>query len=116
MAAMTTVLEEHRDLGDSRVYAQPTHTLGLPRLCVQKRHTPSGQQTVAEDSFTIQNGVKDVDGNVLPTRASVAITVRRPINMDPTDTGLASAISLSQEFIDSDEFAAMVSGQKFVAS
>lgn len=115
MADMTTVLQRHRNFGDTVVYEQPGHTVKVPKIVVQKRHTPSGKQTVAEDSITVSNGAVGSDGALLPGRSSVQVIVRRDVvSIDPTDTSVADAVTLMQEIIASGNFQRAVDSQTFL--
>lgn len=115
MADMTTVLQRHRNYGDTVVYEQPGHTVKVPKIVVQKRHTPSGKQTVAEDSLTFSNGAVDSTGALLPGRSSVQIIIRRDVvNIDPADTSLADARTLALEALASDNFTRMQDSQTFL--
>lgn len=112
MAAMSTALTEFSDNGNSRTYVQSGHTALEPKLVIQKRKIPQGSQVMIEDTISVVNSTSDVDSVVLPQRASVVITVRRPSNGASADTD--AAVATARDIIAGDEFTAMVSTQNFL--
>lgn len=113
MAGMTTVLTPF-DTGkpNGRTYTLDTHTVAKPRLCVQKRRVPAGNQKVAEDSVFIMSGSEDADGNPIPERSSVEIVVRRSIEADTADLSVVLAAAI--DIIASDEFSNTVDTQEYL--
>lgn len=109
MAGMSTSLSVFSTSENARTYAAPGHTPSLPHLVTQKRRVPSGNQTVAEDTFTVIYGTSDAADNVLAQKVSFASVVRRPINGDAAD--VAAALAVFRDIVNSDEFSAMVGGQ-----
>jgi hypothetical protein len=109
MAAMTTALTEFSDNGDSRTYTYTGHTVLSPKIVIQKRRVPSGNQTVAEDSVNVLVATKDVANVVLPQKVSFSVTVRRPINGTAAD--VTAALATFRDVIAGDEFAATVNSQ-----
>jgi hypothetical protein len=73
---------------------------------------PSGAQTVLEDTISIISGTVDATGAALPQRASITLTLRRPID------GLAADVSAVQSIIAdviySDEWANTILTQEFL--
>lgn len=112
MSAMTTVLTEFADSGNSRTYSQPLHTVLKPSLVLQKRKVPSGTQTVAEDTVTVLQATVDADGATIPQRVSISIIVRRPINGQQAD--IDAALVTARDLIASDEFTNTVNSQEFL--
>lgn len=109
MAGMTTVLTEFSSSENSRTYVFSGHTPTEPRLVLQKRRVPSGQQIVAEDSMTVVYGTLDSDGLPIAQKVSFAATVRRPISGESAD--VTAALATFRDIVASDEFGAMVTGQ-----
>lgn len=116
MAALATALTEFSDNGDSRTYTIPGHTVTKPRLCIQKRKVPVGNQVMAEFSASIVYGVLAGDGSVAPEKVSQGVAVRYPVTADPTDlaTQNAAALVVLRDFVASDEFGAAVTSQAWV--
>lgn len=112
MAAMTTVLKEFTDNGNSRTYSQATHTAVKPHLVLQKRKVPSGNQTVLEDTITVLAATEDSDGAVLPSRILYTASVRRPV--DGTAADVTSMLAVFRDIVASDEFANMIDKQEWV--
>lgn len=112
MAAMTTALTEFSDNGNSRTYVQADHTALKARLVVQKRRVPSGSQVVLEDTIHVISETPDVDGEILPQRASFSVTVRRPKN--GTDADTTAMLAIFRDIVAGDEFANTVTTQEFL--
>lgn len=113
MAAMSTVLKEFSDDGNSRTYALSTHSWNKPQLVLQKRKVPSGAQVVAEDTVTVLSATSDADGLSLPSRVSFSVTVRRPINGDNDD--VTAMLAIFRDIVAGDEFANVVGKQWYLS-
>jgi len=113
MAAMTTVLTEFADNGNSRTYTQASHTALKPLLVLQKRKVPSGNQTVIEDTVTVLSATEDSDGAILPQRVSFSATVRRP--KDGTAADVTAMLAVFRDIVAGDEFANMVDTQEYLS-
>lgn len=112
MAAMTTVLTEFSTNGNSRTYELPGHTVFDPKICIQKRRVPSGNQTVAEDTITVLQSTVDADGSVLPQKVSFEVKVRRPIDGQSVD--LTELLAVFRDIVAGDEFGDVVNTQGFL--
>ena len=113
MAAMTTVLTEFSDNGNSRVYALPLHTVVKPQMLTQKRKVPTGNQVTIEDVVNVQIATEDVDGAVLPQRVGFQVIVTRPIGHDAAD--VTAALAIIRDIIASDEFTNTVNTQEYLS-
>lgn len=116
MAALATTLTEFSDNGDSRTYTTSGHTATKPKLVLEKRKVPVGNQTMAEFTCTVVHGVDDADGAVMPQRVSLSAAARYPVDADPTDlaTEIAAAFVILQDIVQSDEFEAAITSQNWV--
>lgn len=117
MASLAATLTEFSDSGNSRTYTASGHTAVKPKLVVQKRTVPTGNQTMSEYSGTVVFGVNDPDGGVAPQKVSMGVTVRYPVlAVDGSDlaTQIAAALVLLRDFVASDEFGASVTSQNWV--
>jgi hypothetical protein len=116
MGALATALTEFADNGDSRTYTASGHTAQKPRLVIQKRKVPVGNQTMSEFSATVVYGTEDADGAVMPQKVSLGATARYPVNGDSSDlaTQLAAALVILQDIVQSDEFTASITSQNWV--
>lgn len=112
MAAMTTALTEFSDNGNSRTYTYTGHTALIPKLVLQKRRVPSGNQTVIEDTITVLVATKDADNNVLPQKVSFSATIRRPLN--GTSADVTAALATFRDIIAGDEFGTTVTTQNWL--
>lgn len=112
MAAMATSLTEFSTLGDSRVYTYGTHSAMAPKMVLQRRKVPSGNQIVAEDVVTVLQSTTDADGNVLAPRVSITATIRRPITGQAAD--VTALLAVFRDVVAGDEFANTVSTQEFL--
>jgi len=113
MAAMTTVLTEFSDNGDSRTYTTSGHTISKPKLVLQKRRVPAGNQVVSETSISVIHGCEDSAGDILPQKVSFQAIVRSPLQAIAADVAAAKAIFL--DIIAGDEFANAVLTQEYLS-
>lgn len=112
MAAMTTVLTEFSSNGNSRTSTYSGHTAIMPKLVIEKRKVPEGNQTMAEYSFKTIEATTDADGAVLPQKVSIETIVRYPILGDADE--ITSALAVHRDVIAGDEFGNSVSTLNFL--
>jgi hypothetical protein len=112
MAGMTTVLTEFSSLGNSRTSTLTGHTASKPKLVIEKRRVPEGNQTMAEYSFKTIEATTDADGDVLSNKVSIETIVRYPI--DGTSTDVDAALAVHRDITAGDEFANSVSTQEWL--
>ncbi len=112
MAAMLTALTEFSDKENSRTYTSTGHTVSKPKLVVQKRRVPSGNQSVQETTISVIHGTEDSAGAILPQKVSMKVVVTYPIS------GLASEVTnvqtILRDIIAGDEFANTVTTQEYL--
>jgi len=113
MAAMTTALTEFSTLGDSRTYTTSGHTTSKPKIVVQKRKVPSGNQVMSEVSVAVIHATEDDASLILPQKVNMTVTVRSPINGQSTDVD--AALVILRDIIAGDEFANSVGTQEFLS-
>lgn len=108
MAAMTTVLQAYASNGNSWKYIIPaSHTASKPRLVLQKRKEPVGNQVMKEYVTSIVYGTTDsVSGLIIPQRVAFDISVRSPVNGAAADFNAAFATFI--DVVGSTEFAAAI--------
>lgn len=114
MAGMSTVLTEFADNGDSRTCTTSGHTASKPKLVIQKRKVPVGNEAVAEYSFSVVHGTEDAEGLPLPQRVSFTATVRYPVAGDAAD--ISAALAIFKDAVAGDEFAASVTSQNWMVN
>lgn len=117
MPALAATLTEFADNGNSRTYTSASHLASKPKLVVQKRTVPVGNQTIAEFSAAVVQGVDGADGGIAPQKVSMTATVRYPtLDADSTDlaTIIAACLVLFRDIVASDEFGASVTSQNWV--
>lgn len=107
MAAMTTVLTEFSNNGNSRTSTLVGHTAVKPRLIIEKRRVPEGNQTMAEFQATIFIATEDADGAVLSNKVSFGVVARYPVL--GTSSDVTAALAILADVIAGDEFASSVS-------
>lgn len=112
MAAMTTALTEFADNGNSRTYTYTGHTAAEPRLVLQKRRVPSGDQTILETTVQVLSSTEDATGALLASRVSFQATVRSPIDGIAAD--VTAALAVFRDIIAGDEFTNTVSTQEWL--
>lgn len=112
MTAMVTALTEFADNGNSRTYTYAGHTASDPKLVLQKRRVPEGNQTVVEDTVSVLSGTEDANGDVLPQKVLFTATIRRPVSGIASD--VTAALAIFRDIIAGDEFANTVDTQEWL--
>lgn len=113
MAAMTTVLTEFSDNGNSRTYSLSGHTFSKPKLVIQKRKVPSSETGVAEDSVKVVYGTEDSNGDLISSKIAMEVIIRRPANGISTDVD--AALVVLRDIVAGDEFATMIDTQDYLS-
>jgi hypothetical protein len=109
MAAMSTVVTEFADNGNSRTYFYTGHTALKPKLVIQKRKVPSGKQVMLEDSVKNVVATTDPLSVIMAEKISFEVIVRRPTLALAAD--VTAALATIRDIVAGDEFAAMVTTQ-----
>lgn len=87
-----------------------------PKLVIQKRIVPVGNQVMAEFEFSVVSAVLDSDGGIASQKVSAGAKFRYPITgVDPTDLSSTQTEVLTaiRDAVASDEFAASVLSLNF---
>lgn len=106
MAAMTTILTELTDKGDTVIYSLAAHTDLKPALVIQRNKPAVGSQIVTENSFQVSMATVDAAGLALPAKFTIEAKVRGPITGAAADRD--AALSVFRDIVASDEFTALV--------
>lgn len=109
MAAMSTVLTEFSTNGNSRTSQLSGHTAVSPRLVIEKRRVPEGNQTMVEQSVKVVYATQDSEGAVLANKVTFEIVGRYPLMGTYTD--VTAALAIAADIIGGDEFASSMSTQ-----
>lgn len=109
MAAMTTALTEFSNMGNSRTSTLQGHTSVAPKIVIEKRRVPEGNQTMCEYSCKVVIATVDAEGLVLANKVSFEAVVRYPVLGQSSD--VAAALAFFADIIAGDEFANSVSTQ-----
>lgn len=112
MAAMSTVLTEFSNQGNSRTSTLATHTAVLPKLVIEKRRVPEAGQTIAEYSVKAVMATVDAADVVLSQKVSFEMVVRYPVQGQADD--IAAALVVIRDIIAGDEFGNSVSTQEWL--
>lgn len=115
MAAMTTALTEifSQSGGNSRTYAQPSHTTLAPKLVLQKSKPGTGVNGVASDTLSVIAQTDDDDGVPISSKIMFSVEVRRPLSGQSAD--VTAQLAIFRDIVASDEFTSMVNSQLPVA-
>jgi hypothetical protein len=111
MAAMTTVLTEFSQSGNSRTSTFTGHTAVKPKLVIEKRRVPEGNQVMIEYSAKVIQATED-DGAILQQKISFEATVRHPVAGQAAD--VTAALATFVDVIAGDEFANSVVTQEWL--
>jgi hypothetical protein len=113
MAGMTTVLTEFANNGNSRTSTYTGHTALEPRLVIEKRRVPEGNQTMIEYSAKVVSSTEDSDGAILSNKVSFEAVVRYPVL--GTSADVTAALAIFRDIIAGDEFGNSVSTQEYLS-
>lgn len=112
MAGMTTVLTEFSTSGNSRTSTYTGHTAAEPKLVIEKRRVPEGNQTMIEYSFKVVEATTDDSSVILSQKISFEAVVRYPMLGQSSD--VTGALAIFRDVIAGDEFANSVSTQEWL--
>lgn len=112
MAAMTTVLTEFANNGNSRTCTLAGHTVLKPQLVIEKRKVPATSNAVSEYSCKTIYATEDADGNVLASKVSIETVVRYPANGQTAE--ITSALATHRDVVAGDEFGNSVDTQEWL--
>jgi len=112
MAAMTTVLKPFSENGNSRTTTTSGHTAAMPKLVIEKRRVPEGNQTMIEYEARVIHATEDDDGAVLAQKVSLGLMVRYPVSGQAAD--VAAALVILRDICAGDEFENSVSTQEWL--
>jgi len=107
MAAMTTVLTVTDIQSGKFTYSTSGHTAQKAKIVVGNHRVPTGNQVMAEFSFSVLHSTEDDDGIILPQKAGITVSCRQPINGQSTD--MDAVVAIVRDIVASDEFANSVS-------
>lgn len=114
MTALVTVLTEFSTNGDSKTSTTAGHLTSKPKLVVEKRRVPVGNQTVSEYVASVIQGAIDPDGNALPSKVVMSATVRIPLNIKAGETTVADVLAIFRDVVQSTEFGNSVTTQNWL--
>lgn len=112
MAAMTTVLVEFSNNGNSKTSTLTGHTAAKPKIVIEKRKVADGNQTMAEYNCKVIHATVDAEGLVLQNKVSFEACVRYPLLGAAAD--VTAALAVFRDIIAGDEFAASVNTQNWL--
>jgi hypothetical protein len=112
MAGMTTVLTEFSTSGNSRTSTYTGHSAIEPKLVIEKRRVPEGNQTMVEYSAKVVSSTVDADGVILQQKVSFEAVVRYPVL--GTSTDVTAALAIFRDLIAGDEFGNSVTTQEWL--
>lgn len=112
MAAQTTALTVFSNYGDNRTYTTSGHVTSKPKLVIQKRKVPVGNQTVAETTIQVIHATADAASEILKDKVSMMATVRTPLAGDSAD--VAAVLAIFRDIVAGDEFANAVTTQEYL--
>lgn len=112
MAAMTTVLTEFSNNGNSRTSSLTGHTAAKPRLVIEKRKVPTAQGQMIEQSVKTVYSTTDAEGNILTNKITFETIARYP--MDGVQADVDAARAIHSDITVGDEFANSVTTQEWL--
>jgi hypothetical protein len=112
MAAMTTVLTEFSNIGNSRTSTTSGHTAVKPKVVIEKRRVPEGNQVIVEYAMKVVHATVDADGVILGNKVSFEVVTRYPLAGVSADRD--AALAIFRDIIAGDEFANSVNTQEWL--
>lgn len=113
MAGMTTVLTEFANNGNSRTNTLSTHTAVKPRLVIEKRRVPDGNQIMIEYGCKVIFATTDVNDLILSNKVSLEVVVRHPTSGNAGD--VTAALAVFRDIVAGDEFANSITTQEWLS-
>lgn len=111
MAARTITLVRQTVEGNRLTSTEPTHTIALPKVVIEKRTIPATAEANATYSSKVVHGSVDASADPLVGKISFEAVVRFPA--DCSDAGRDAALVTFRDLIASDEFTVAVATQAF---
>lgn len=112
MAGMTTVLTEFAQNGNSRTSTYTGHTAVEPKLVIEKRRVPEGNQTMVEYNAKVVSSTEDAAGEILSQKVSFEAVVRYPV--DGISADITAALAVFRDVVAGDEFANSTTTQEWL--
>lgn len=113
MAAMSTVLTEFSNNGNSRTSTTAGHTAVKPKLVIEKKKVPDGGvNSVAEFSVKVVHATTDPESTIITQKVSFEAVVRYPVQGSGDD--IAAALVIFRDIIAGDEFGSSVTTQNWL--
>lgn len=112
MAAMTTALTEFSQNGNSRTSTTSGHTTSDPKIVIESRRVPVGNQVVAEYQLRVSHATDNSDGDQLPQKVSMTAKVAFPVTGTTTDRD--AVLAIFRDIIAGDEFANSVATSEWL--
>lgn len=109
MAGMSTALTEFSTTGNSKTSTYTGHTALKPKLVIEKRRVPVGDQQVLEYSAKVVAATVDSENAVLPQKISFEVVVRYPALGASAD--VTAALAIIRDIVQSDDFTNSVNTQ-----
>jgi hypothetical protein len=113
MAAMTTVLTEFSNNGNSRTSTVTGHTAVEPHLVIEKRRVPDGNQIMVEYSAKVVYATTDADNAVMAQKIAFEASVRYPVLGQSAD--ITAALAVFRDIVAGDEFGNSVDTQEWLS-
>lgn len=109
MAAMSTILTEFSDNGNSRQYTLSDHSFSDVRKVLQKRVEGV---TVLEDQIMVLYSTTDANSAPMAQKVSFTVIVKRPRGCAAAD--VTSSLAVFRDIVAGDEFTNTVNTQEWV--
>lgn len=112
MAAMTTVLKYYGgSTANTQTYELPGSTMSKPKLLVVRRKPASGNQQAQSVGGDIVYATTNPDGEILSVKQVFGADYREPLDGSTTDRD--AALVVFRDWVNSDEFTALVQSGSF---
>jgi hypothetical protein len=107
---MTTTLKLQSRNGHNSTYTVPAvHTAVSPKLVIQKRKVPSGNQRILEDTISVVDATEDANDVILDVKDSITVVLRR--DKHGKSANWAATLARFRDVVAGDEFGAVATSQ-----
>jgi hypothetical protein len=84
----------------------------MPKIVIEKRRVPEGNQVIVEQSAKVVCACVDADGVILPNKISFDVVVRYPVQSIAAD--VTAVKDILADIVGGDEFAASILTQNWL--
>lgn len=112
MAAMTVALTEFSTSGNSRTSTLAGHTAVQPKLVIEKRKVPEGNQVMAEYNVKVVEATTNTASEILKEKVTAEVAFRYPVQGVTTER--TAVLAALRAIVIGDEYGNSVETQEWL--